>query len=271
MTQSSIFTLLIFISVYWLLKKQQWLLAGLAGSLLLYKPQIAIVLYIYLLLLRNRKIFAGLVIGALAMISISLIMTQGHLGDLIKLLPEFINHPGATPVNRITWLGFFTQAQVYFPQLPAKALALIVSLITLTWVLNKIAAYPPWSPKFPQVFSLIIITTLLSSFHAHYHEAVLLFFPLFYTSSLLLSKNSSICAEAMKIPPKINKNIDFHGEGVSHRLPSLKVRLIIVSGWLVFFFAIFSPFYPQPMPFIITLYLFFLLIIMVRELVPNYR
>ena len=62
LAQSSLLTLLIFLGIYILLKHQKYFYTGLLASLLLYKPQMALVMIIYLIFMKNRSVILGLII-----------------------------------------------------------------------------------------------------------------------------------------------------------------------------------------------------------------
>lgn len=234
--QSSFITLFIFSCVFYLLIKHHWFGSGIIASLLLYKPQLGIVLFLYLLSLRNRKILIGLFTGGIITLIISLILTQGHLLSMVYSIPEFINHYGTGPSSRISWLGFFHQLNKAISFLPVISLAIIISLATIIWSLKHIYPIKPSNNKFPIVYSIIIVTTLLSAIHIHTHEAVLLIFPFMY-----YFKNNS----------------------------SGKFFLIVGISWLIFYLYIFNfltPFYPQRMPFSPTIYLAILFYFLIRQL-----
>ena len=233
LTQSSFTSLFIFIAVYYLLIRNHWFAAGLVSSLLLYKPQLGVVLYLYLILQRNKHLIGGLLIGSLVFFSCSWLLTRGNLFSLLTSLPEFTHQIGAGPKIRITWLGFFHQLSDFIPWLPYQPLTYIFSLATIIWGITKVYRIKPTSKYFPYAYSIIIIITLLSSIHAHYQETVLLLFPLF----IYLQKFNSI-----------------------------KLYLVIALGWIIYLLAIFDPFFPQPFLFLPTIYLIALLILLVKHL-----
>lgn len=234
LTQSSFTSLLVFIATYYFLVNQKWFSTGLTASLLLYKPQLAIVLFLYLILQQKKRLIVGLITGAMMLLILSLILTQGNLFSLLSSLPEFTHQIGAGPKIRITWLGFFHQLSDFIPQLPYQLLTYIFSLGTIIWGIKSIHKIKPSSKHFPYVYSIIITTTLLASIHAHYQETVLLFIPLF----AYLSKFSS-----------------------------LKLFLIIALGWITYLLSIFNPFFPQPLLFLPTMYLIVILFISTHHLI----
>ncbi len=233
LTQSSFTSLLVFVATYWLLIRKQWFLSGLAASLLVYKPQLGMILYLYLLLQANWSLIWGMVTGAASWLVLSWVLSKGYLFSLVWSLPEFTQQIGAGPKIRITWLGFFHQLADFIPPLPYQALTYVFSAVTIILVLKVTHKIKLESKKLPLAFSLIIVATLLGSIHAHYQETVLLFFPLMF---------------------------------FMQKLSTPRVYLIAALGWLTYLLAIFNPWFPQPLLFLPTLYLVLIFYLMVRKL-----
>jgi hypothetical protein len=233
LAQSSFITLMIYVLIYYLLHQNKLFLTGITASLLLYKPQLGLVLYIYFLIKKEWKIIFGLIIGSFITFIFSFVITKGNLFGLIPFLIEFVDHPGTTPINRISWLGFFTQIQYFYQAIPSKLLAIIASFATIIWGLKKIHKIPIKSVEFPKAYIIIILITLLSVIHVHAQEAVLLLIPLFYVFS-------------------------------QHRKPPVKFYIITTLGWLAFCLYTYSPFYPHPTFFIQTLFIFSIFIAFLR-------
>lgn len=233
-TQSSFLTLLLFTAIYLLIKRQKWFLTGLTSSILLYKPQLGLILYIYLALQKKPKILAGFLTGSIILFFISWFITNGHPFSILLAIRQFIDHPGTTPINRISWLGFFTQIKYFIPAIPAKELAYFVSLITIIYTF-KIIKKTKISPKnFPLTYSLLIVVTLLSVIHVHGQELVLLFFPLHYFFSTPQYSN--------------------------------KILYSTITIWFLLLFFNFSPFYPNPPFFYVTIILLIIYIFVIKKL-----
>lgn len=230
LTQSSYLTLLIYLAVYTLLKHKKLFLAGLTASILAYKPQLGILLFLYLVILKRKNLTLGLSLGLLIAFITSWIITQGHLFTIINAIPQFLEHTGTGPSIRITWLGLFSQIQEIIPRLPATSMAIIFSLITIFIVFKKIHKYQPNSSNFNYVYSLIIITTLISTLHQHYQETILLALPLFF------------------LYPRTHKQIK-------------RYYIIIFLGWFIYLITIFNPFYPHYIYYFPNLYILLILVL----------
>lgn len=235
--QNSFISLLIFIITYYLIKQKSWFFAGLAASTLLFKPQLTIVLFPYLFIRGSRTLKLGLTIGTIMFFLISILLTQGHFIDLFKSMATFIGHPSNYSQVDISWLGFFTRIQYLIGHLPINIITIVISIITISTTLLIIIKIPPHNSRFPLVYSLIIITTLLTGLHIHTHEAVLLFLPLF---------------------------IYFR------KYHSSTLNLAIISGWLVFFLHFLFAFTPLNLyfPFFFpTVYLLVIYYLSLKQLI----
>lgn len=226
-TQSSLFTLAIFVATYLLLKRQRYFITGLIASLLLYKPQLGIFLYLFLLVQKNKSLTLGLITGGTILFLFSYLLVGNHLFDLIAFTLQYSTVPGTSPHQRISWFGFF------YPFPSGQILATIASITTMFYVLPKLSK----SSNLPYQFSFIIFLTLLCSLHVHYQETSLLLFPFYY----FLSKYSS-----------------------------QKFWILVASVWTIFLLTIFSPFFPDPLPYIPTLTILILLVVSIKNLPSKY-
>lgn len=234
-TQSSIFTLFVFTLTYRSLSRKSWFLAGLIASFLFYKPQMGIILYIYLLLLNKKPILQGLITGNLIAVSISTIINPFWISKFIQTIPQFFSWSQSIGPQRITYLGFTNQLKYINIPPPPPSVAIIASLITIIIAVRLVKPVISIPKHLPLIYSIIIITTLVANIHSHYQEATLLILPLF----LFLQHNK-------KISPKF--------------------YLTIATGWIIFLLAIINPFYPKPLIFLPTLYLIFILIVLLQQL-----
>lgn len=229
LTQSSFFSLIIFALIYQSIRNKRYFLTGLLAGFLLYKPQLTIILIPYLLMQKKPKILLGVSIGTLTVIGISQILTHGHLTDIIPLWSGFL---GSSELAHITWpqrislAGFWSQAKMIIPQIPVQLLTWITSIIVLFFTFKKLLSLSITSKSaLPIGINLIIISTLLTGYHIHSHDTILLLFVLF--------------APTMK---QWNNGTIF----------------LIFITWLTFFLFTYSPFYPQPFILIPTITLLIL-------------
>ena len=234
--QSSLVTLLIIIYVYASLRSQKWWLAGLVSSTLFYKPQLGIVLWLYLLLSVNRQVIWGLLVGGLGWLAISWLMAGNWVSSWISAIRLFSTYDNTSLPSLVSWVGLWHQLLKVWPGLPADTIAYIFSLLTLLTsglMLSKISIK---SKLLPQAFSIIIMTTLLSVIHVHYQEVVMLIFILFSNHTQLHLR---------------------------------KVQILVALGWLIYLLAIFSPWYPASLPILPTIYLVVLwIVIMIKGVRP---
>ena len=138
MNQNAFWGLLIFTSVYAGLKNRYWFVTGLSASLLVYKPQLSILLFIYILLKKNFRLTIGLVAGLIALGALSILIDPYFPLDFLKSLKNFSDYTHASPLNRITWWGLFLQLKQIWRSLPVTYLSLTFSILTISIILLKI-------------------------------------------------------------------------------------------------------------------------------------
>lgn len=236
-TQSSIMTLFLFILIYFFLKKRRYFWAGFIGSLMFYKPQFGIVLAIYFLIRRERNLLLGIFSGAIILAFVSYLLINGNILSFFKINKwYFLNETSPVSTSSSLFMtslqGFFVQLNHFISFLPERLLTMFSSLILLILTYFKINKFKNHNKYLAQTFCWIVITTLLVSMHVHYHDVIILLFPYFY----YLSNNKLI-----------------------------SIKLIILSGWVIYWFAYFTPFNPYPLFFIPTIYLLILYILMWKE------
>lgn len=223
LTQSAFLSLIIISCIYLTLKRQQYFITGLLTGILWYKPQIALCLTLYLLLQKHPRLYFGLSIGWLIHLITSLILGINPI-NYLSSLQWYIQHRESLPENiafMFSWQGFFKDLTDLIPQTPYQQLSFTTSITTIitTFFIPNFTRHLTLQPI---IFTTLICITLLSGFHIHYSEAVLLLFPFWHSlSAQTLSRNQI---------------------------------LFISSGWIIFLCTIFSPMYPQPLPFLPTVF-----------------
>src|SRR5690606_39202968 len=114
-TQSSPITLFLFVLILGCLQQQRWLQAGLISGLLTYKPQLAILLYLYLFSLKNKQLTLGLIFS----FSLCLLVSYALAGQQLLTLPTFISaqitQSTTAPLQRISLTSIDTQIQYFIP------------------------------------------------------------------------------------------------------------------------------------------------------------
>lgn len=237
-TQSSIFTLFIASATYLALRQRRFFLAGLISSILLYKPQLGLIIYLFLLFQRQKHLIFGMIIGGIFFLGLSYLLVGNHLFDLIAFTRDYSTVRGTSPLQQITWFGLLRQINLYLAFLPVNGLGILLSLSTIVISFWHILKHKSTSPA---AYSLVLITTLLATGHVHYQETVLLLFPFFW-----ITQQASLTY----------KQIGF-----------------CILTWLTFLFCIFSPFFPDPLPFVPTITLCILWVATLKTLrqAPTYE
>lgn len=234
-TQNSVFILSIIILTYALLIKKLHVAAGLVGSMLLAKPQLAILFFIFLFLNKSKKTLIGLIAGSFAVLCINLLITGTIWQPYITInlwygtLWERLQEP---VVSMISWQGFFDQIGAIIPSFPVILIATAVSIITYGLCVAVLIRLKDDTRRLSLAFCIIICGTLLSAMHVHKHDAILLVFVLFRFAL---------------------------------KSPSSRFTLFTGLGWLILLLSYFSPWYPNPLFFLPTLYIAGLLGICIRE------
>lgn len=223
--QSGFLSLFIITIMYILFVKKKYFLAGLVGALLTYKIQLFFVFLMYFLLLGKRKLYAGLLTG-LAVLTGSWFLFMGqNFYDYVQLNFWYVFlHEAASYKNILTvsWQGFFATINFFYnPDIPVRIPSVVMSLGTILVVLLSIPRNVR-RDQIKHIFSLIIFTTLLSGMHVHAHDSVILLFPLYVLFSGTVSR---------------------------------PVYALVILGWIIFLFTIFTPVYPYPLFFLTPFYL----------------
>jgi hypothetical protein len=207
------------------------------SGLLMYKPHIGFVLILYLALLRRRRIYFGLSSGILVSFLLSLYMADGNLVSLVRAIPGFLDASGSAPQDRISWAGLVYQLHGYYPRIPIVPLTITVSATNIGFVLWLVRKIPVGHRMFPAAYSAIIVCTLLSAFHVHIYELVLLLFPL--------------------------------GWLIAGRI-SYRTMILIGAGWILYFLFVFNfhtPFFPGRIPVLPTVYLLILQYLLMSRII----
>jgi hypothetical protein len=244
LTQSSFLSLILFTLIYRKLQIQKYFSAGLLAGLLIYKPQLTIILIPYLIFHKKIDIIKGFITSSGILILISIILARGNLLEILYFWSGFL---GISEINNISWpqrislSGLWSQIQLIIPTLPTLELTLITTAIVYIYTLiilrniiyNKSITHHNTKPL-ALSFCIIILGTLLTGIHIHSHDVIILLFPFFY----FISQKNTL-------------------------KPNFKIIISISITWIIFFLFSYSPFYPEPfiiLPSLTLLYLWFLTI-----------
>ncbi len=238
-SQTTFLVLLIFLLIYGLLTRQKWFLSGLATSLLLIKPQFALFIGLYLVALRKKEIIAGLLLGGGFFMLAGRLLTPAFPREMLRLWSNYVGDQAVNWTTRISWAGFFTQVKNLWPgfhdtlwTIPASWLTMLISLWALLSVKIK-------RRSLPQIMNVILVTTLLTGVHIHSYESGLMLFPACYFLS--------------------RKRLDY----VHY--------LLLFLGWIIFNLAVVSVNHQPPVYFLPTLFLVFVLGLLIKCLNPKQK
>lgn len=232
--QTSLISLFLLLIIQDRIHKNQPFVAGLLASVLWYKPQIAVFVTLLWLIRGKLSFLKGLLLGGvlLGMLSFFILGT-----DVRTFFGTFISYVSASSPEHskeamISWQGFAWQVHRLIPSLEPIMLTLCLTGLTIVgigiWCLrNKL-----WLAPKNTVFAFLIPLILLCGVHVHVHDAVLLLIPLFFL----------------------------------RQEKTFQSNVMTILGYLIFLLSYFSPFYPNVFPFIPTLYLVVLLVVLGRRL-----
>lgn len=234
--QYSILFLMIFILVYKFISQEKYFMAGLLSALLLIKLPLGLILFICILLFGRNKMRIGFVFGAVFVVLINLYLLDFNILPFLKTNLWYATQVEVLPdltQTMVSYQGFLSHLNNYFSFIPVSQTVAILSLATVMYMLITLYRLDKKLRFSKDAFALIIITTLLSSFHMHYHSAVILLFPLFWAYSMW---------------------------------NNLRILLLVFAGWITLFFGAFSSYNPYLVFFHPTLLLLLIYWLLIREL-----
>jgi len=189
--QNSTLGLAIFTAVFILFKKHKYFWAGAVASLLLYKIQLAPILFGYIFLMKDKNALKGLVLGVALILGINLLLLQGNIASFLhyNFWYAFVfdaqasNAVYSTNIETLLW-GVAHIA----PYFPVRATTLVLSTIFMFITLKAVRRIQPQSTSFPFVFAFMVLATVYTSVHIQLHDAILLILPLIYFWNAYSSK-----------------------------------------------------------------------------------
>jgi len=222
--QSSVISLGVFTLIYLCLRDKRWWWAGLMTGLLAYKPQLMIGLGLYYLVtVRDWRLWAGLFVGGLGHVLVSWWMVPDFAPQLLGTIWFAFGQHGMGPELRVTWMGLVYQFLRWtgWSWWPMVGLGLsAATLAVMTWVVRD---YRIGKKDWEVAFGLTIVSTLLGGIHAHYHDVLLMV----------------LVAWLMIWRYGWNR----------------WTMTGLITGWLVYMGASFTPMYPNPLPVLPTAFL----------------
>jgi hypothetical protein len=156
--------------------------AGLWLSVLLIKPQYVVLFGVLILFKRRWSAVAGAIVGGVSFIILGL-LTAGPLAYLglptaLSQMSDFRGLIGG-PWWMINWRALVLAIRPGIGEQTGLIVVLALSLLTILVSLTLWRG--PWEPKAPSFaprFCLLVIATLLTSYHSHLHGAALLAVPI---------------------------------------------------------------------------------------------
>ncbi|MBI4320688.1 MAG: DUF2029 domain-containing protein [Chloroflexi bacterium] len=171
---------------YIALRSGKELRAGLWLACLILKPQLAMLLGLLLLWKRRWTAVAGAAVGVVAVLIIS-VLTVG-LSALLSYQQSLIHDASGgfagvgTNVNPLDMVNWRSLILAFVPQIDDTAGLLLTLLLGLaTSAVIALVWRGPWNPDerdFPSKMALLLLGTVLVSYHIHGHGAVILAVPL---------------------------------------------------------------------------------------------
>jgi hypothetical protein len=178
--QDSILTAFLFAGVFAALKQKRHIAAGSILALGLYKPQLVLPMACFLFYKRCWRACTSFTLTAavLAGVSIGLVGWKGvsDFGTLLQLI-DLLNYT-IDPANMANVRGLLDNVFAFSRSFGLTHLILLSSVLVLGSSLYICTAdFDASDPLFDLEFSLVVIATLLSSYHLYAHDLTLLVIP----------------------------------------------------------------------------------------------
>ncbi|HSQ63214.1 MAG TPA: glycosyltransferase family 87 protein [Polyangiaceae bacterium] len=173
--QLAFFALLLFSLTYYALARRRPFTAGAVASLLVYKPQLLLLLPVaFAMSPLARRALAGFVAGVLAQLGICLLVARDATLAFPSALARFASYaPNLKVAESYTWRTFF---ELLLPGHPRASLGLAAAAI-LTTLAVAVAAMWRARRDLELLFSIAVIATLLGAAHCGSYEWVSLALP----------------------------------------------------------------------------------------------
>jgi len=180
-----------FVECYLALRAGREFRAGLWLACLLFKPQYGVLLGVLLLWKRRWRVVAGVAAGGaiIAVASLLIVGVQPLLAlpaAILDLTERFSGAGTQThPEDMVNWRKLVRYLAVGIGRLGPwitedQAVLLTVALSIVTGVLALVAWRGPWVPSeplFPTTMALLLLATILASYHSHAYGPMLLLAP----------------------------------------------------------------------------------------------
>jgi Glycosyltransferase family 87 len=180
--QDSILSTALLLAVFAALKRKRDVWAGFLLALGLYKPQLVLPLAGVFLVARSWRSLISFGISGAMLVAISLaVVGQQGAYDLVSILKvmdrySFVVRPALMP-NLRGFMHILIQGENVYWLTVAMTVAISVAIYAVCLYLCRVE-FDVLDPTFDLKFSLILVTTLLISYHLYAHDLFLLVLPL---------------------------------------------------------------------------------------------
>jgi hypothetical protein len=180
--QNATLSLLILAATYALLREGRAMTAGSVFALQAFKPQLTLVIAAAMLYKRQWRFVLGGLLGGLALLLASLLISPKATADYLTLGPtmaRWIDMPGMPLDGMACWQGFWRLLIGHRPLAQAQVAAAISSLLTLIPLARGLLGpLDTTSVRFPSQFAALVLGTILISPHLLYYDLTLLLIPM---------------------------------------------------------------------------------------------
>lgn len=179
--QLSILLCLILFVSWFLLQKEKPFYSGLVISLLFIKPHFFIVPFFAFLIERNMKMVSGLISGIVFLLVISFLMV-GWSGILsyLDLMLNAVDWSALGKAELYAQHSIQTVLLILFPALDGELIRVLWIILSVPFVLMTLfvwrKSYPVNSKQTTLKWSLLLIITLFTTPHTHFHDLTVLLF-----------------------------------------------------------------------------------------------
>ncbi len=187
--QKSLVLLLILCGSYWLLKNNRSFAAGVVFGLIAFKPHLALLIGVTMLLKRQWSFVAGAILMAAVFGVVSLLMgveTCSRFVEVCMGMTDYVSSGGYQLTNSHSLWGSYELLFGSFGSTVVKvctAISGIAVIAVVGWILQ--GELKPASDRFALQFSALIIGTVLLSPHFYFYDLTILLLPVLLISMSL--------------------------------------------------------------------------------------
>ena len=188
-SQKATVCLLIFTTTYVLLRSERRFLAGLVFGIVAFKPQLAIVVPLFMAIRGEWRFVGGCVLTGVFLLALSLMVGGESCLDYLKFSRDFaqyISTPGYHLANAHTLYSFFSLLFGGTPGVTVYVVTGLSIIALLVWC--RPLFFSSGGSISPLYYSAMVILTVLLSPHLYTYDLTILLLPLCLITSHLLSR-----------------------------------------------------------------------------------